>query len=316
MNRLNGFVIAEGQHKNVKLYEGVIEKSILNNEVELFRFRFKSKDRFNVDFEAKDKCCVLSFINMNDKKSLSFKSEDILNVVSPFSSAVVNCPKEINVSCIFEPSLNYNFIIIKSKSSNLQCGRTNILEKLSEQGNNIQSSFVKTGLPNLAVCETVKKLVALDKTQLESHLIAFGYCNIILGLLFKEKEIKENVYLQSNFFRSSEIKQLELLTSEIKENPEQQYTLSDLCKKTGLSISKLQAGFKRMHNCTVAIFIRDTRLAKAIEMLQQTDLNVSEIVYSVGLNSRSYFCRIFKEKFNCSPKSYQQKVRNSISSVS
>lgn len=316
MNSLDGFIIQEGQHKNGQFYDGKIEKSILNDDVELYRIRFNSKARFNIDFCSDNTCSVLSFVNMNDRKRLSFTNHNKLHVISPFSSAIAYSEQKINISCIFEPQLKYNFIIIRSKPSNLKCGTTNLLEKVSKQDFNYQSNFVKSGIPNLIICDTVKKLVALDISEVESKLIAFGYCNIIFGLLFKEKKLENNVYLSSKFFRSNEIKQLELLTAEIKENPQRQFTLKDLCRKTGMSVTKLQAGFKEMHNCTVAIFIRNTRLAKAVEMLQQTDLNVSEIVYSVGLNSRSYFCRIFKERFKCSPKNYQQKIRDTISSIS
>ncbi|RXJ44361.1 helix-turn-helix domain-containing protein [Gelidibacter gilvus] len=45
-------------------------------------------------------------------------------------------------------------------------------------------------------------------------------------------------------------------------------------------------------------------------------MNISEIVYSVGLSSRSYFCRIFKKRFKCSPKLYQQRLKQIFPSAS
>ncbi|MGJ8593872.1 MAG: helix-turn-helix domain-containing protein [Aquaticitalea sp.] len=315
MNSLDGFMIQEGQYKNGQFFDGIIEKSILNNNVEFYRFRLNSKGRFNIIFNSPE-CGILSFINMNDKKNLSFKNHGQLHVVSPFSSAIINCATNIDIQCIFEADVTYNFVIIRSEHSNLKCGNINLLEKIASETDDLQSNFVRAGVPNLVICDTVKNLLGLDMDMSESKLIAFGYCNIIFGLLCQEKKLKENSYLNTNFFRSNEIKQLELLTSEIQQNPERQFSLTDLCKKTGMSITKLQAGFKEMHNCTVAIFIRDIRLAKAIELLQQTDLNVSEIVFSVGLNSRSYFCRIFKQRFKCSPKSYQQRIRTTMSTAS
>jgi len=313
MNHLDGFTIQEGPFKNGQLFDGTLSRSILNDKVELFWFHCLSKSYFDFNLYADTESSVIVLINMNEKNRVRFKNHNRVNVVSPFSSTIINCPKTINITLKFEPQFAYNFIIIKSKPSNLKCGSANILKRLSEQGYDLQSNFVKFGAPNLTVCETVKKLFKLDQAEPESRLIGLGYCNIIMGLLFKEKIANNTSHLKSNF-RSNEIKQLELITEEIKTNPEQQFTLKDLCKKAGMSVSKLQAGFKEMHDCTVAIFIRNIRLAKSIEMLQQTDLNVSEIVYSVGLNSRSYFCRIFKEQFKCSPKSYQQRLRDKVPS--
>ncbi|GAA0872142.1 hypothetical protein GCM10009117_12890 [Gangjinia marincola] len=64
-----------------------------------------------------------------------------------------------------------------------------------------------------------------------------------------------------------------------------------------------------MHNRTVADYVRNVRLDKAEELMRTTDLNISEIVYSVGLTSRSYFCKIFKQKYKCSPKQYHMKLQ-------
>ena len=73
---------------------------------------------------------------------------------------------------------------------------------------------------------------------------------------------------------------------------------------SGLSPFKLQEGFKTTHGRTVADFIRNVRLEKAEELIKTTDLNISEIVYTIGLSSSSYFSKIFKLKYNCSPKDY------------
>ncbi|MCB0387243.1 MAG: helix-turn-helix transcriptional regulator, partial [Winogradskyella sp.] len=73
----------------------------------------------------------------------------------------------------------------------------------------------------------------------------------------------------------------------------------------GLSPSKLQEGFKLMHGHTVTEYIREVRIKKAEELIKNTDMNISEVVYTIGLTSRSYFSKIFKEKYNCSPKDYK-----------
>lgn len=50
---------------------------------------------------------------------------------------------------------------------------------------------------------------------------------------------------------------------------------------------------------------KDTFLTEA-DHFKEKIVNISEIVYSIGLTSRSYFSKIFKEKYNCSPKYYQE----------
>lgn len=47
--------------------------------------------------------------------------------------------------------------------------------------------------------------------------------------------------------------------------------------------------------------LRSARLNKAYKMLQETDLNVSEVAYSVGFSSPSYFAKCYKEQFGKNP---------------
>jgi AraC-like DNA-binding protein len=53
---------------------------------------------------------------------------------------------------------------------------------------------------------------------------------------------------------------------------------------------------------TATEFIRKIRLEKAKELLEKTDLTVSEIGYKVGFSSPSYFTKCFKNQFGRIPK--------------
>ena len=52
---------------------------------------------------------------------------------------------------------------------------------------------------------------------------------------------------------------------------------------------------------SASVYIRSLRLEQAAEMLKSNQGNVSEIAYSVGFNSLSYFSRCFKKHFDSSP---------------
>ena len=51
-------------------------------------------------------------------------------------------------------------------------------------------------------------------------------------------------------------------------------------------------------------FVRLIRLKKAAQLLESTDLTISEIAYSVGFNDPAYFTRCFKKQFSKSPTEY------------
>ena len=69
-----------------------------------------------------------------------------------------------------------------------------------------------------------------------------------------------------------------------------------------LSRSKLYRKIKALTGNTATEFIRKIRLEKAKELLEKTDLTVSEIGYKVGFSSPSYFTKCFKNHFDIIPK--------------
>jgi len=69
-----------------------------------------------------------------------------------------------------------------------------------------------------------------------------------------------------------------------------------------LSRSKLYRKIKALTGDTATEFIRKIKLEKAKELLEKTDLTVSEICYKVGFSSPSYFTKCFKNHFGIIPK--------------
>ena len=56
-------------------------------------------------------------------------------------------------------------------------------------------------------------------------------------------------------------------------------------------------------------FIRSIRLKRAAQLLEKSDLTVSEIAYEVGFNNPKYFSKFFKSEFNMLPSAYQAEKR-------
>lgn len=107
-------------------------------------------------------------------------------------------------------------------------------------------------------------------------------------------------------FKEWEISELLRISREIRDNPGENYSVNRISEVTGIKEPRLQAGFKEMHDLTVALYIKEMRLQKAEQLIRKTELNISEIVYKIGLSSRSYFSRIFKHKYKCSPSNYKK----------
>lgn len=88
------------------------------------------------------------------------------------------------------------------------------------------------------------------------------------------------------------------------ENPA--FSISELCKEMGVSRSQLHRRVKLYANLSTSLFIRKIRMQKAKELLDNTDLNISEIAYQTGNASPQNFSKYFIEEFGISPSAFRK----------
>lgn len=64
--------------------------------------------------------------------------------------------------------------------------------------------------------------------------------------------------------------------------------------------------FSRETGKSFSVYLRDVRIDKAKELLENTDLKMYEIAFKVGYSDEKYFCRVFKECTGSTPKRYSR----------
>ncbi|MCK0123071.1 AraC family transcriptional regulator [Gelidibacter sp. F2691] len=172
---------------------------------------------------------------------------------------------------------------------------------------NKTEDYVYVGSYNLKIAENIKQLQCIKQDGLVRQLLTKGIVNVILALEIDHhnKDI-ENLEMEPTSLTKMEIGLIAKLTEYINEFPDLDHKVENLSDRVGLSAAKLQEGFKFQHGLTICEYIRSVRLTKSEELIINTDLNISEIVYSVGFTSRSYFSKIFKERYDCTPSDYKK----------
>ena len=89
---------------------------------------------------------------------------------------------------------------------------------------------------------------------------------------------------------------------------EQQYrtaTLTELCAKLNLPMHVLSKMIKKNTGFNFKELLRRKRLNKAVELMCETDLPVSDIIAAVGYENGSYFHRVFKERYHMTPRAFR-----------
>ena len=82
---------------------------------------------------------------------------------------------------------------------------------------------------------------------------------------------------------------------------DEKLNVEHLANQLFLSRSKLYRKIKALTGDTANEFIRKVRLEKAKQIIEQSDLTISEVCYKVGFSSPSYFTKCFKDYFGVLP---------------
>jgi AraC-like DNA-binding protein len=95
---------------------------------------------------------------------------------------------------------------------------------------------------------------------------------------------------------------LERLTEITKANlTNSQFGVSELAREMGMSRSNLHLRVKKVAKTSVSQFINRVRLKKAMELLKQESLTVSEAAFESGFHSVTYFTKCFSDFYGYPP---------------
>ena len=167
------------------------------------------------------------------------------------------------------------------------------------------------GTYNLRIGEQLAQIGKINQKGIVKKLLVEGILHLTLAMEIQHlKADLEDERNPTGSLTKHELNNIKNISRNIEKNPEVQYSIKSICIDCGISASKLQEGFKLLHNTTVSDFIRNERLNTAERLISTTDMNISEIVYTVGLSSRSYFSKIFKRRYKVSPKMYQDNKKS------
>lgn len=87
---------------------------------------------------------------------------------------------------------------------------------------------------------------------------------------------------------------------------DEHFSIEELSREAGFSNMHFYRKIKALSGQTPSQFLRTIRLKRAAEMLGKHSDNVTQIAYSVGFSSLSYFNKCFKEQFGVTPGAFKQ----------
>lgn len=212
---------------------------------------------------------------------------------------------------------------VKISQTVIQVRRKPFLRKRLNQGEELNQQLYKVfmdtdhnkvfayyGAYNLKIAEVmgeIKKIKAKGMVRI-MMIEGFVYQILSMHIMQHNKEVR-NKRPQTSLLKR-ELKKIRSYAKKIEKNIADDFSLDDISAETGLTQAKLQEGFKLLYNKTVTEYIRHARLELARDRIASTEMNISEVVYSIGFTSRSYFSKIFKEKYGLSPSEFKNSKKS------
>lgn len=88
---------------------------------------------------------------------------------------------------------------------------------------------------------------------------------------------------------------------------QEDFGIQELCGIMGMSRSQLYRKFAAITDITLNGYLISLRLSRARELLETTDLNVSEVAWDTGFKNPSHFSRAFSNAYGYAPSQARQK---------
>lgn len=83
-----------------------------------------------------------------------------------------------------------------------------------------------------------------------------------------------------------------------------------LTEDVGISRTQLHRKLKEIAGVSAGEFIRNLRLEQAARLIEEGQINITQVAYSVGFSNQTHFSTVFKKHYGMSPSEYAETKRN------
>ena len=137
------------------------------------------------------------------------------------------------------------------------------------------------------------RLTTVNRRQLTAYVNILEACvkNVLVSNVLK---------LDSSVLSSK-------IVSFLQENFTENFSVDELCKRFFLSEKTLYKIVKESTGVTVNGYVTGLRMQKARELLESTDVSVTEVASETGYYDYNYFIRVFRKSFGISPLQYRKR---------
>lgn len=181
-----------------------------------------------------------------------------------------------------------------------------IISRLIESRSPSYIVFHDSELEDRKITEKLTELNKVCEQQKEGfELTAVSLCYDITHILYE----RCTGAVSGSAENSKKLSELHAMVGFIQGHYAEKMSLTDISASGQVCRSKCFDLFREFIGRTPFDYLNEYRISKSIELLRNTDMNVTEISLWCGFSNPSYFAEVFRKSLGCSPREF--KLRNS-----
>ena len=129
--------------------------------------------------------------------------------------------------------------------------------------------------------------------------------SLLMELLITIYRLKPSLFSGEN---DKSISVIWKIQCKLEQNCNEHFSLATLAEEYHMSTCYLSHLFKKVTGYPLMQYLTICRLSKARQLLAETNMSITEIVYNTGFTDSSNFSRLFKREMKLTPNEYRKKV--------
>lgn len=289
---------------------GYIQSIDFKSGMDLMIFNCSFKNDFKILYQSPDSHALKFSYCLEGNITHKFVDEDEIYEFNEYQSSILSEKKKPHIST-FPKNNHLSLIVLQIKKREFNKRFHCYIEKAPKDikrmfSDDPEDSCYYQGPFSVEIWDLYQKVKknSLDQFTTRLFMEAFSFHLMVIQLLqFEDDQREDDQKVVLRQYEVEAIHKAALLIEREMENPR---TIPELCREIGLNQNKLQSGFQLIFNTSVNEYIHKERLKKAMYLLNNTNASMREIMEQIGLNSQSYFSKIFKIAYGCSPSEFRK----------
>ncbi len=233
---------------------------------------------------------------INGRKLLEFRSKPGMVVISSLSNSYGysrSLSKGIfsGVSLYVDPNLLRSYIEPELPS---------LPKELKKFFEGTQRHFLMASQMTGPTCMAATQIINSPYTGKAGQLFYESKALELLSLRLTALKEKSDTG-STHMLKKADIESIHAVRNLLIQNLQNPPSLVKLARDAGINEYKLKIGFKKVFDSTVFGFVQNCRMEKALALLQQGELNVSDVAWETGYTNVSHFIRAFRKKYSVNP---------------